>query len=130
MWFPGRRINSEFRDMIIAAFNDEEVKKEFSKRFDENMQEERYKNNAGLNARIDSGRSKNGIMQSYDELTSGNVNLQAKLAASGYDVYGRTILSGHKDTSHKNVYRKMKNKIQYRSQPRGGYDNRGDRTII
>ena len=131
MWFPGKKISEDIRDLIITALNDEEVKRELSKRFDENMQEERNKNNMNHNARIDSSRSKyRGPIQSYEDLTSGNVNLQAKMAASGYDVYGRTILTGHENTSHNNLYRRMKNKIQYGKNPRDGYRNRGDGSIV
>lgn len=131
MWFPGKKISEDIRDLFITALNDEEVKREFAKRFDENMQEERNKNNMNHNARIDSNRSKyQGPMQSYAELTSGNVNLQAKMAASGYDVYGRTILSGHENTSNNNIHKKMKNRIQYGSRPRDGYRNRGDREQV
>lgn len=127
MWFPGKRISEDIRDLFITALNDEEVKKEFAKRFDENMQDERNKNRTEHTARIDSSRSKyRGPTQSYAELTSGNVNLQARMAASGYDVYGRTILNGHENTSHDNLYRKMKNKIRYGRHPEDGYRNRGD----
>jgi hypothetical protein len=127
MWFPGKRISEDIRDLFITALNDEEVKKEFTKRFEENMQSERSKNRTEHTARVDSSRSRyRGPMQSYEELTSGNVNLQARMAASGYDVYGRTILSGHENTSHDNLYRRMKNKIQYGRQPDGGYRNRGE----
>jgi hypothetical protein len=51
------------------------------------------------------------------------------MAQSGYDVYGRTILSGHTNTSNKNVYQKMKNKIRYGKQPERGYQNRGSFTL-
>lgn len=128
MWFPGKTINREIRDLFVTALNDEEVKQELSKRFAENLEKERTKNTLEHTSRMDSNRSRG--LRTFDELTSGNVDLQTKMAASGYDVYGRTILTGHKDTSHDNLRRKMKNKIQYNRRPFDGYRNRGDSSII
>jgi (p)ppGpp synthase/HD superfamily hydrolase len=83
--------------------------------------------------RIETETAKNKYSQynraSFDSLTSGDVNLQYRMAQSGYDVYGRTILSGHTNTSNKNVYQKMKNKIRYGKQPESGYRNRGGFTV-
>ena len=83
--------------------------------------------------RIETETAKNKYSQynraSFDALTSGDVNLQYRMAQSGYDVYGRTILSGHTDTSNKNAYKKMKNKIRYGKQPESGYRNRGGFTL-
>lgn len=83
--------------------------------------------------RIETETHKNKYSQynraTFDSLTSGSVNLQARMAQSGYDVYGRTILSGHTDTSNSNIYKKMKNKIRYGKRPENGYDNRGGFTI-
>ena len=63
---------------------------------------------------------------SYEMLTRGNVDMQAKMAASGYDVYGRTIIPSNNSLgSNKNVYQKMKNKINYGSSPSKGYENKG-----
>lgn len=79
--------------------------------------------------RIETETAKNKYSQynraSFDSLTSGDVNLQLRLAQSGYDVYGRTILSGHTNTSNSNVYKRMKNKIRYGKSPERGYENRG-----
>jgi hypothetical protein len=135
MWFPGKKITEELRDLFITALNDEEVKKELSKRFEENIEEEKNKNHTSHTARTDSGRANKSnhdipTRMSYDELTSGNVNLQHRMAASGYDVYGRTILASHKDMSHNSTYKKMKNKIQYKNGPQDGYRNRGDRSQV
>lgn len=83
--------------------------------------------------RVETSTAKNKYSQysrsSFDELTSGDVNLQVRMAQSGYDVYGRTILSGHTDTSNSNVYKKMKNKIRYGKRPENGYQNRGSHSI-
>ena len=63
---------------------------------------------------------------SYDMLTRGNVDMQAKMAASGYDVYGRTLIPSNNSLgSNKNVYKKMKNKINYGRSTSIGYENRG-----
>jgi hypothetical protein len=51
------------------------------------------------------------------------------MAQSGYDVYGRTILNGHTNTSNSNVYKRMKNKIRYGKSPERGYENRGGFTL-
>ena len=69
---------------------------------------------------------------SYDMLTRGNVNMQAKMAASGYDVYGRTIMQSNTNTgSNKNIYSKMKNRINYGRNPvKNDYGNRGQRNIF
>lgn len=79
--------------------------------------------------RIETETHKNKYSQynraTFDSLTSGDVNLQYRMAQSGYDVYGRTILSGHTSTNNSNVYKKMKNKIRYGKRPENGYQNRG-----
>lgn len=83
--------------------------------------------------RVETSTAKNKYSQydraSFDSLTSGDVNLQYKMAQSGYDVYGKTILSGHSDTSNRNVYKKMKNRIRYGKRPENGYQNRGGFTV-
>ena len=67
-----------------------------------------------------------GNTLSYEMLTRGNVDMQAKMAASGYDVYGRTLIPSNNSLgSNKNIYQKMKNKINYSSSPSKGYENRG-----
>lgn len=67
---------------------------------------------------------------SYDMLTRGNVDMQAKMAASGYDVYGRTLIPSNNSLgSNKNIYQKMKNKINYSSSPSKGYENKGQRSF-
>ena len=67
---------------------------------------------------------------SYDMLTRGNVDMQAKMAASGYDVYGRTLIPSNNSLgSNKNIYQNMKNKINYGRSPSMGYENKGQRSF-
>mgnify|MGYP006363203999 FL=1 len=56
--------------------------------------------------------------------------MQARMAASGYDIYGRTVLQGNKSASNQNVYKKMKNQIKYGKVPHEGYRNRGDFSVM
>ena len=71
-----------------------------------------------------------GNTLSYDMLTRGNVDMQAKMAASGYDVYGRTLIPSNKSLgSNDNIYKKMKNKINYGSSSSRGYENTGQRSF-
>lgn len=80
-------------------------------------------------AKYSSGNNPNTL--SYDMLTRGNVNMQARMAANGYDVYGRTILQSNNNTgSNKNIYNTMKNRINYgRNSAVNDYRNRGQRSI-
>jgi hypothetical protein len=71
-----------------------------------------------------------GNTLSYDMLTRSNVDMQAKMAASGYDVYGRTLIPSNNSLgSNKNIYQNMKNKINYGRSPSMGYENRGQRSF-
>ncbi len=83
--------------------------------------------------RIETETARNKYSQysraTFDSLTSGDVNLQYRMAQSGYDVYGRTIIGGNTNTSNANVYKKMKNKIRYGKRPENGYQNRGGFTV-
>jgi len=111
MWYPGQAISQEVINLIVAALGNNEVKAEISRQ---------------VRIEMDNQRNKyNGTVQSYESLTSGNVNMQARMAASGYDVYGRTIIEGNRNASNNNVYRKMKNKIKYGRAPQDGFNNRG-----
>lgn len=69
---------------------------------------------------------------SYDMLTRGNVNMQAKMAANGYDVYGRTILQSNTPTgNNKSILNTMKNRINYGRNPAThDYGNKGSRRIV
>lgn len=97
------------------------------------LQDREVKAELAKQIRIETETHKNKYSQynraSFDSLTSGDVNLQHRLAQSGYDVYGRTILSGHTDTSNRNLYKNMKNKIRYGKRPESGYQNRGGFTL-
>lgn len=115
MWYPGYGVNQELKNLILACLDDREIKAEIARQ---------------VRIEIDNERSKyRGNVQSYESLTSGNVNMQAKMAASGYDVYGRTIISGNSNANN-NTYKRMKNKIKYGRSPENGYQNRGGFTII
>lgn len=114
MWYPMQAISQETVKFILAVLNNDEVKAEIAKQ---------------VRVEIDNQRTKyNGARLSYDSLTSGNVNMQAKMAASGYDVYGRTIITGNKTASNNSLHKKMKNKIRYGKAPQEGYTNRGSFT--
>ena len=111
MWYPGYGVNQELKNLILACLDDREIKAEIARQ---------------VRIEIDNERSKyRGNVQSYESLTSGNVNMQAKMAASGYDVYGRTIISGNYNANNNNTYKRMKNKIKYGKSPENGYQNRG-----
>lgn len=75
-------------------------------------------------------KDNSGNTLSYDMLTRGSVDMQAKMAASGYDVYGRTLIPSNSSFgSNKNIYQKMKNKITYGRSPSKGYENNGKRSF-
>ena len=111
MWYPSQAVNQEIVNLILAALNNNEIKAEISRQ---------------VRIEMDNQRTKyNGTVQSYESLTAGNVNMQARMAASGYDVQGRTIIGGNRNVSNNNTYKKMKNKIKYGKAPQEGYRNRG-----
>ena len=97
-----------------------------------------FKNQLSTYIRMEIEASKNkyskdnaGNTLSYDMLTRGNVDMQAKMAASGYDVYGRTLIPSNNSLgSNKNIYQNMKNKINYGRSPSMGYENRGQRSFV
>ena len=130
MWYPGKKISEEVRDLFITALNDEEIKKEISKRFDENLQRKGNKNIPdGSGSSSTSGRTRyEGRRQSYDDLTSGDINLKERMTPSAFNTFGKVILNGPGSMGHENIYRKMKNRIQYKNGPQDGYRNRGDRS--
>ena len=96
-----------------------------------------FKNQLSTYIRMEIEASKNkyskdnaGNTLSYDMLTRGNVDMQAKMAASGYDVYGRTLIPSNNSLgSNKNIYQNMKNKINYGRSPSMGYENRRQRSF-
>lgn len=115
MWYPGYGVNQDLKQLILACLDDTEIKNEIARQ---------------VRIEVDNERKKyKGTVQSYESLTSGNVNMQAKMAASGYDVYGRTIISGNSNVNNNNTYKRMKNKIKYGRSPENGYQNRGGFTI-
>lgn len=97
-----------------------------------------FKNQLSTYIRMEIEASKNkyskdnaGNTLSYDMLTRGNVDMQAKMAASGYDVYGRTLIPSNNSLgSNKNIYQNMKNKINYGRSPSMGYENKGQRSFV
>lgn len=116
MWYPYQGVSQEVINLILAALNNNEIKAELSRQ---------------IRVELDNQRTKyNGTVQSYSSLTSGNVNMQAKMAASGYDVYGNTIIRGNRNASNNNTYKRMKNKIRYGKSPQQGYENRGGFNMI
>lgn len=111
LFYPSQIIDRQTKQFILACLNDSEIKSEIQKQ---------------IRVEIDNERMKyQGKVQSYESLTSGSVNMQAKMAASGYDVYGRVILTGNSSADNNNTYKKMKNKIKYGRAPQTGYYNRG-----
>lgn len=112
MFIPGQALSRDIINLMIAALNNDEIKAELSKQIRVEMDNERIKYNS--------------TVQSYSSLTSGSVNTQVRMAASGYDVYGNTIIKGNYNASNNNTYKKMKNKIKYGKSPQNGYNNRGD----
>lgn len=96
-----------------------------------------FKNQLNTYIRMEIEASKNkyskdntGNTLSYDMLTRNNVDMQAKMAASGYDVYGRTLIPSNNSLgSNKNIYQNMKNKINYGRSPSIGYENKGQRSF-
>ena len=115
MWYPGYGVNKELVKLVLACLDDSEIKAEIARQ---------------VRIEVDNERKKyKGNVQSYESLTSGNVNMQAKMAAFGYDVYGKTIISGNSNANNNNTYKRMKNKIKYGKSPENGYQNRGGFTI-
>lgn len=118
MYVPGQRLSQEIVDMFIAAFNDDRVKAEMYKKMKTELDNDRLKYSYGGTK-----------FQNYNSLTSGDVNTQAKMAASGYEVYGRTLLEANNPYTNGNVYRKMRNKIKFGRAPQAGFTNRGRFTV-
>ncbi len=116
MWIPGQQPTQEAIQYFISLLQTEPVKAELAKQ---------------TRVEIDNhiNRTSNTNSQSYSSLTSGNVNMQMRMAASGYDIYGRTYLSGNKDFRNNNAFKKMKNRIRYGKAPQNPIRNRGQYTI-
>ena len=119
MYIPGQRLSQDIIDIFIAAINDERVEAEIHKSIRTELDNERIKTmNGGTK------------FQTYRSLTSGDVNMQAKMAASGYDIYGRTIVAANTPITNSNTYKKMKNKVKFGRAPQSGFSNRGRFTVI
>lgn len=67
--------------------------------------------------------------QSFDDLTSGNVNLQYRLAQNG-QFYGNTIMQQLYNTTNENTYKKMRNRIRYGKMLEQGFRNRPGFTLF
>ncbi len=111
----GGIIPQEYIDMFLSFLDNTKVKAKLSEH---------------IRVEIDNMSNKyNGSFQSFKSLTSGDVNLQNRLAVSSYDVYGRHIMGGNKEFTNNNTYSKMKRKIKYGKVPQQGYISRGKFTI-
>ena len=121
MFLPGTGLDRDLAKWFVdVVLQDREVKAELAKQI-----------------RVESSTAKNKYSQysraTFDSLTMGDVNLQYRMAQSGYDVYGRTILAGNESVSgsvNESIRTKMKNKIRYGRKPEDGYENRGGYKII
>lgn len=116
MYLPFDAQRREIENLIWSVIKSNDFKNELSHyiRLEIEASKSRYlKENAGNTL-------------SYDMLTRGNVDMQAKLAASGYDVYGRTLIPSNNSLgSNKNIYKNMKNKINYGRSSSEPFENRG-----
>lgn len=116
MFMPGQVLPEALKEAILAALSDSKIKAELAKQ---------------IRAEIDArqpGHSVGG--QTYHSLTAGDVNMQVRMAASGYDVFGRTVMTHKSEFNNKNSYKKMKNQIKYGKSPQKQFRNRGSRDIV
>lgn len=121
MYYPGIALSKEIIELFITALKNEEIKAELHKQIKIEVDSQRDRNSA---------RFGGSTIQSYESLTSGNVNMQARMAVSGYDIYGNTIINSNRNLGNSNIYKKMKNRIKYGRSPQNGYINRGDMNIL
>lgn len=122
MWFPGqafRQVSQDIVELFIAALNHEQVKAEIAKQT--RVEIDNYTKKSMSSTAYGS--------QSYASLISGDVNMQMRMAASGYDVYGKTIITGNGPIKNDNAFKKMKNKIRYGRAPQNARLNRGAYSI-
>ena len=116
MYLPFDAQRREIENLIWSVIKSNDFKNELSHyiRLEIEASKSRYlKENAGNTL-------------SYEMLTRGNVDMQAKLAASGYDVYGKTIVPSNNSLgSNKNIYKNMKNKINYGRSSSAPFENKG-----
>ncbi len=116
MWYPGQQVDQETIQFFLNVLKTEPIKAELAKQTRIEIDNQSRKNLRRGN-------------QSYESLTSGDVNMQMRMAASGYDVYGRTYLLGSQDFRNNNTYKKMKNQIRYGKSPQNPIRNRGEYNV-
>lgn len=119
MYMPGQSVMpvilAEFKELMLAVLNDLEIKAELSKQ---------------IRTEIDTRQpSYNGNRPTYEALTTGDVNMQLRMAASGYDVYGKTVISANSTFTNQGSYKKMKNQIKYGTSPQNRFRNKGSKNI-
>lgn len=118
-YMPGSMTQQMIKDLVKAIIGTDEFKKEMSNyiRMEIEASQSKY------------SKDNNSNTLSYDMLTRGNVNMQARMAANGYDVYGKTIITSNRSLDNNDVYKRMKNKINYGSSPSESSLNRGQKSI-
>lgn len=99
------------------------------------LKSENFKNELSNYIRLENEAYRTNSSQttlSYSMLTRGNVNMQSKMAASGYEVYGRTVLKSNKDDyDNKSIYKRMRSRINYgKNTAVHDYGNKGQRSVI
>lgn len=120
MYIPGVTLQNQIKELSKLLLGCDDFKKEIS-----NYIRLEIQSSKNATAR------QNTSNMSYEMLTRGNVNMQARMAANGYDVYGKTIISSNQDSFRNDNYiKKMKNKINYGSNPADGKENRGSFKIV
>ncbi len=120
LYMPGSQTQMWIKELVKALIGSDDFKKEMSNYIRLEMEANRHK--------YSKDASSNNL--SYEMLTRGNVNMQAKMAANGYDVYGKTIISSNMPNDNSNLYKKMKNKINYGAAPKDGYENKGQQSVF
>lgn len=110
MWVPFDALSTKVLEYVIKCFDNEKFQTELSRRI--RLESETQRNRTG------------GQYLNYDSLTQGNVNLQARMAASGYQTYGNVVMKSNNPKNLDNVYKNMKNKLHFAA-PTGASENRG-----
>ncbi len=121
MYYPGQAIDKEIIKFFLAVLQTDEVKAEVARQARVEYDNQKRKN---FQSNIRTGP------QTYESLVSGDVNMQMRMAASGYDVYGRTYMSGNGVFTNNNAYLKLKNSIKYGKAPQRARKNHGEHRII
>ncbi len=120
-WQQSYQMNQDMIRFFVDLLQKPEIKAEISKqvRVEVDTQRKKYSNSYRFDR-----------VQSYESLTSGNVNMQARMAASGYDVYGRSLILANQPLKNDTAFKNMKNKLRYGKAPHKGYLNQGSSTIV